>query len=171
MNWYKIVNIICYKLSKKYNLELWQVVGILVSLSAQKAWKTNIRQTIEFLKGKQLTGMYSGIQLNTCKKILFGEDPMNIWGKTSFKYRNFYLSILNPEDPNPVCIDTHMINWYLSKFPFSKLNRVKKDSIFANKKHYTLIQNQIRKEAIQNNIIPSHYQAIVWVQQRNGNVF
>lgn len=169
MNWYKIVNIICHKLAKKYSLQVNQIAGIIVTLSAQKNWKLNIRQTIEFLKGKKLTGMYSGTQFNNCKRIINGENPLNIWGKTSFKYRNFYLSILGCE--KACCIDTHMINWYLNKYQNSKLHRVKKETIFANKANYSLIQKAVIKEAKQNNLIPSHMQAIIWVQQRNGIMF
>jgi hypothetical protein len=171
MNWYKVVNIICRKLAKKYDLPLETIVGILVNLSAQKDWKTNIRQCIQFLKGQKLTGMYSQTQLVNCKRILSGENALDIWGKTSFKYRNFYASILNPDDLNPVCVDTHIIRWYLTKYTSSKLHRVKRETIFANKRNYELIQNTIRKEAKERNLVPSHYQAIIWIEQRNGISF
>jgi len=171
VNWYQTVNTICRKLAKNYDVPLETVVGILVTFSAQKDWKTNIRQCIEFLKGKAITGMYSKIQLKNCERILSGENPLTIWGKTSFKYRNFYLSILNPEDPNAVCIDTHMIRWYLNNFPESKLHRVKRESIFRSKKAYSQIQNTIKKQANKLNLIPSHYQSILWIEQRNGVSF
>ncbi len=168
MNWYKVVNHICRKYAHKYNLETYQVVGILVTLSAQKDWKTNIKQVSQFLQGKPLTGMYSGIQIVNCNKIRSGINPLDIWGKTSFKYRNFYGSILDPEDTKPICVDTHMINWYLANFKYSKLHKVNKASIFANKQNYTTIQNAIRNKAKELNVVPSHAQAILWINQRNN---
>lgn len=165
------MNTLCNKLAKKYGLPLSSVVGILVNLSSQKDWKSNITQTIQFLKGKQLTGMYSNKQLVTCQRIKQGEDPLTIWGKLSFKYRNFYLSILNPEDINPICIDTHMINFYLDRYPSSKLHKLEKVKVFSSKKWYTRIQDEIRKEAKILDLVPSHCQAIIWAQQRNGTNF
>lgn len=167
-NWYIHVHILCKKLARKYNQPLETVVGILVSLSAQKSWKWNIRQTIEFLKGRKLTGMVSQSQIRSCKRILSGENGLNVWSQRSFKYRNFYASIINPYDTAPICVDTHMINWYVSKFPHSKINPEK---VFTSQRYYSTIQKAIRKEAIQHNIIPSHYQAILWVRQRNGVSF
>jgi len=169
MNWYKIVNTICRKLSAKYNVPIESVVGILVTLSAQKDWKTNIRQTIQFLKyGRILDGMYSQVHLTNCKRIVNGIDPLDIWGKNSFKYRNFYGSIIDPEDTKPVCIDTHMINWYKAKYQRSILNKVGKEKIFTSKRYYTLIQNAVRKEAKIMGLIPSHTQAVIWVNQRKS---
>ena len=168
-DWYITVHNLCKNLSKTYNVPFESVVGILVSLSAQKSWKWNIRQTIEFLKGKKLNGMVSQVQLRSCKRILFGgENPPDVWNKRSFKYRNFYACILNPNDPDPVCVDTHMINWYVSKYPNT---RIEPHKVFTNERYYTVIQKAIRKEAQTYNIIPSQYQAILWVRQRNGVSF
>jgi len=172
-NWYKIVNTIVNKLAKKYNKTPEQVTGVLVSLSGQTSWKTNITQCIELLKSaRPRTGMFSGDQLRAANRILLSDEkPLAVWGKRSFKYRNFYGSIIDPCDPVPVCIDTHMINWYLTKYKRSRLHKVDKKKVFKSRKLYTLIQNEVRKEALKMKVVPSHAQAIIWVQQRGGTAF
>lgn len=170
-NWYFAVHKLCCKLSLKYNKPLPTVVGILVNFSAQKDWKTNINQTIRFLKGWNLTGMYSNVQYKNSIRILNGEDPLSIWGKYALKYRQFYGSILHPDRPDYVCVDTHMINWYKAKFKSSVLNQVAKEKVFTSKRYYTLIQKAIRKEAKREGLIPSQAQARIWALQRNGKTF
>lgn len=100
-----------------------------------------------------------------------GENPLNIWGKNAFKYRQFYGSILYPDHPEYVCIDTHMINWYKAKFKTSVLHQVAKEKVFTSKRYYSLIQKAVRNEAKKQNLIPSQAQAKLWIEQRGGKVF
>lgn len=166
-DWYKILNTLCVKLGRKYNVSPEVVAGIITELSAQKQFKENIRQTVQFLKSKPLTGMFTKKQVINCQKIRDGENPLNIWSDKSLKYRNFYGSILlNPES---CCIDSHMIHIYLQKKPKSKLHKSKKEYIFSSKVKYAIIQNWVKQVAKQRGILPYECQAILWCEIRGRN--
>lgn len=166
-NWYNVLNTLCVKLGRKYDVSPEIVAGIITELSAQKQFKENIRQTIQFLKNKPLTGMVTKKQIINCEKIRNGQNPLNIWSEKSLKYRNFYGSILlNPES---CCIDSHLINIYLKAKPKSKLHRAKKEAIFSSKVKYAIIQNWVIKGARQNGMRPYEYQAFLWCTHRGQN--
>lgn len=170
-DWYKEVHMECAILAGKHRLKLWQVAGVLTALSAQKKWELNIQQTRELLAGKPITGLVSRHQLATCDRILSGEQPLDVFDKYSHKYRNFYSCIVNPTCERSVCVDTHMINWYLSLHPHSKLHGVNYNRIFESPHKYGIIQSFIRRKAKEAGLLPSQYQAIVWAEQREKNIF
>lgn len=148
------------------NLTLEQVAGVFVTFSAQKDFHINLSQTIQFLDGKPITGMYSRKQLDTARRIMRGEDPLTVWARESQKYRNFYESILLRD--GAVCVDTHIIRYYLNKYPKSKLHRIEIKRIFESKWAYTIIQKDVRKVAVQLNLKSYQAQAHLWVIQRGS---
>lgn len=166
-DWYKFAHNECASLAQEHGLELWQVVGVLTALSAQKKWELNLLQTKQLLDGREITGMVSNHQLRSCERILGGEYPLDIFDRDSHKYRNFFSCIINPSCGKSVCVDTHIINWYLSIHPSSKLHGVNYNRIFESRHKYGIIQNYIRREAKKANLLPSEYQAVIWAEQRN----
>jgi len=165
-NWYRDVNKECKQLAKKHGIEVWQVAGIITALSAQKKWDLNIKQAYQVLNGEGLTGLVSDHQLKTCERILEGEHPLDVFAPESYKYRNFFLCITEPNDPDHVCVDTHMINWYLNLHPHSKLQKVPIKRIFDSRPRYLIIQDFIRKQAKALGLLPMELQAIVWIDVR-----
>ena len=166
--WYERVNEQCNNLADTFDLPLKTVVGIVVNLSAQTKWEMNILQANQYLLGHdKLSGMYSKHQLNGCDLIKAGVDPLQYWGRTSFKYRNFYKSILLMD--GAVCIDTHMINLYLSLHPSSRLHKYSKSDIFRSYKLYTIIANWVRKLAVQSNYKTYQMQAKLWCEYRGSS--
>lgn len=165
--WYENTNELCNDLADEFDLPLKTVVGIVVNLSAQTRWEVNMLQARQFLLGQDLTGLHSIQQLNGCDKIKAGVDPLQLWGRTAFKYRNFYKSILLMD--GAVCIDSHMINLYLSKHPTSLLHKKTKSQIFASSKYYSIIANWVRKLAMQEGYKTFQMQAKLWCEYRGKN--
>ncbi len=166
--WYESLNRICSELGKLHNVPLATVAGVLVTFSAQKKFSENLTQTVQFLSGVPITGMYSGRQLQTAHSILDGTPPMEAWSKNSMKYRNFYESILLT--PGACCVDTHIIRHYLEKHPYSKLHKKPIESIFDAPRAYRLIQEYVRKFARSMGMESYQAQAHLWVIQR-GNAW
>lgn len=164
-DWYQKVNAMCGDLARQHGLTLRQVAGIVVSLSAQKSWAWNELQTRQFLAGEPLTGMVSTSQIETCLKIRSGVDPLDIWGKRSMKYRNFFASILLQE--GAVCIDTHMIRYYCRTHPHSKVVRWSlKEKVFASEAKYNVIAKWVAKQAKKDGMKTFEKQAQLWVEIR-----
>lgn len=164
--WYDNLNSLLHSLAVSHNLTIEKVAGIFVTFSAQKDFAINLNQTIEFLDGRPITGMYSGKQLSTANRILAGEDPLNVWAKESLKYRNFYYSILLQD--GAVCVDTHIIRYYLKLHPYSKLHRLDLEAIFKRKWAYVTIQRYVRRVSVQMGIKTYQAQAYIWVVQRGA---
>ncbi len=164
--WYESLNRICGELSKLHNVPIATVTGILVTFSAQKVFSENLNQTVQFLSKLPITGMYSRKQLQTAQAILEGADPLKLWAKESHKYRNFYASVLLQD--GAVCVDTHIIRHYLEKHPYSKLHKVETKRIFESRKAYGIIQDYVRKIAVQMGLRTYQAQAHIWVIQRGA---
>lgn len=166
--WYESLNRICSELGRLHNVPLATVAGVLVTFSAQKKFSENLNQTVQFLSGVPIQGMYSKKQLETAKAIMAGADPLLTWNKESLKYRNFYESILLT--PGAVCVDSHIIKHYLAKHPYSKLHKKPVESIFGAPRAYRLIQEYVRKFARSMGMESYQAQAYLWVLQR-GNMW
>lgn len=164
INWYYEANALCRELAQQYNLPLETVVGIVVNLSALTRWEENVEQAKSYLNGKPLRSMHFKHQLSSCDLIRAGVDPLKMWSATSFKYREFYNSILLKD--GSVCIDTHMIQAYRLRHPRSVINSVSVDKVFKSKKYYTLIQNWVKREARKHNLKTFEMQSVLWVIQR-----
>lgn len=82
-------------------------------------------------------------------------DPLELI--VANKTRNFYLNVLNPNDPIPVTVDGHCYN----------IARYKRENLvglrgFTDKKYEILAQN-IRDLAKDLNLIPNQLQGILWI--------
>lgn len=167
--WYEEVNRTLQGLADKHNLTLEQVVGIFVTFSAQKDFSINLTQTVQFLDNTPLTGMYSRKQVETAVRILNGENPLDIWGRLSQKYRNFYHSLLLRD--GAVCVDTHIIRYYLNKHPYSKIHRITIEDVFKRRWAYEIIQKHIMVVSKEMGLKTYQAQAHIWVLQRGGNMW
>lgn len=166
-NWYFDIHTQLLELAKDHNLPFLPVVGAFVSLSGQKKLSDNWIQINELLTfGECKTGMFSGAQIRAAKRCLSGENPLDVWSKTSLKYRNFFKSIINPNCKDATCVDSIIIQCYLKKHKYSSLHKKEKRQIFASKKLYSIIQNWVRKEANKLSLIPSQCQALLWCEFR-----
>lgn len=167
--WYNQIHEICKSLAEQYGLTVEIVAGIIVSLSAQTSWRDNLQQAKEYLEtGKPKTGLFTKQQIISCNRIKAGENPLNVWGKYAFKYRNFYRSLLLED--GAVTVDSHMIAAYLKRHPKSRLHNVPKDKIFRSHRLYSIIQRWIISEAKKQDLPTYQMQAQLWVEHR-GQMF
>lgn len=167
--WYIVINELLISYSNTYNVDLESVVGCFALLSPQKKIDHNILQLRELLQyGTPKTGMFSTKQANSCKRVLNGESFLDVAHKNSHKIRNFYANCLNPYDTESVCIDTHIIRYLKSTYPYSLLNKYTREQIFRSKKLYNHCVRLMKKEAEKLNMTPSMYQAHIWCQVRGA---
>lgn len=167
-NWYRDVHQWCRTLSVETGYTLEQVVGVLVSLSAQKRWALNREQCLEVLDGRKVTGLCSRAQLDACDRILNGEHPLDVWSSRSLKYRSFYACIINPDCKQSVCIDSIMIRWYKSRYPECWTACFTAKQIFESRKRYETVQNYVRDLANAVELVPMELQAWIWCRQRGA---
>jgi len=159
LRWYKLANRICKSIAKKYNLKIETVAGIISALSPSINWKQNIIDTIELIE-KENDAKVTTYNQNKLKAldILFSDElNLNIYEyfflkkKSGFKTANFYLNIVNPNDKTAVTIDRHILDIF--NLPIKAIN--------TNKKYLAFKAILIAK-ALQRNLIPCQYQAIIW---------
>lgn len=168
-DWYYVVNQELTVLAIQYGLSIECVTGIFVSLSAQVPYEENMRLCKMFLSTGNLSGMMvCRAKINACKRIKSGEEPLSVWYRTSFKYHNFYKSLLLQD--NAVCIDTHMINMYLEQHPYSKLFDYTLAQIFKSAKLLEPIRKWILRQANQYQLKTFEMQSVLWVEYR-GQMF
>ena len=157
--WYKLANRICKSIANKYNLKIETVAGIMSALSPGISWKENVEDTIELIK-KANDAVVKTYNQNRLKAldILFSDDlDLNVYEyfflkkKCGFKTANFYLNIINPNDKTAVTIDRHILDIF----------NLTPKAINTNKKYLALKALLIAK-ALQRNLIPCQYQAIIW---------
>ena len=157
--WYKLANRICKSIANKYNLKIETVAGIMSALSPGISWKENVEDTIELIK-KDNDAVVKTYNQNRLKAldILFSDDlDLNVYEyfflkkKCGFKTANFYLNIINPNDKTAVTIDRHILDIF----------NLTPKAINTNKKYVALKALLIAK-ALQRNLIPCQYQAIIW---------
>lgn len=90
-------------------------------------------------------------------RILKGEDPKVVL--TGPKTFNFYHNIENPDDPNYVTVDGHMVNIWNNK-------RVPLDNSGVNLGEYLTVASGIKELAQRYGLVPCQLQAILWLTWR-----
>jgi len=157
--WYKLANRICKSIAKKYNLKLETVAGIMSALSPGINWKQNIEDTILLIE-KENDAKVTTYNANKLKAldILFSDELdlcvykyFFLKKKSGFKTANFYLNIVNPNDKTAVTIDRHILEIF----------NLTRQAINTNKK-YLAFKALLIANALQRNLIPCQYQAIIW---------
>lgn len=128
--------------------------GVIAALSANKAWDINRRLAHEAFNGR-LHG-HTGDALGKAAKILAGADPAEVL-PMDIKTGNFYRCILDPEDPEAVCIDRHAHDVAVGR---PQGNR---DRGLSSKGRYAVLSLAFRNAAAVLGVLPSQVQAVTWV--------
>lgn len=126
--------------------------GILSALSPRMPWVRNV-QLARVAFTTPLTGGGLTRSIENARRILAGEDPMDVLG--GMKTRAFFTNILDPDDDWTVTVDTHAIK--IAGIP----NR---DSV--GKGLYMAIADGYREAAEYVGILPQQMQAITWTTYR-----
>lgn len=134
--------------------------GLLAALSPQTAWWLNVELACDAYE----SGTASRHTRDSCSKankILAGIDPVDVLPMTR-KTGQFYLSILDPDDPEAVCIDRHAYDIAVG-IPLGDWNR----GLSAHGR-YKLIADSYREAARRLEQLPSVVQAVTWLVWRNN---
>lgn len=131
--------------------------GVIAALSANKSWSENTKIAARALGSGKATGHVKDAILKATR-IMNGADPVDVLPMT-MKTGNFYRCILDPSDPEPVCIDRHAHDVAVGKV-FGNDDRG-----LSSKGRYNALADAYRAAARVLGIVPSELQAITWVAQ------
>ena len=157
--WYLHAHDFALSLALRYDLPLNQVAGIIAALSPRNRWSgnkkdaekvlENFRQGLEITQATFSSPFPKATNVN---KILDGVPPEETLGQKS---RSFYRCIYNPLCDD-VCIDT----WAARAVDYTEK--------WISKKDYPILQGCYRKVARELSLVPSSFQAVIWVYERGG---
>lgn len=131
--------------------------GVIAALSANKSWSENVKiATRAFGSGKATGHVKDAITKAT--RIMNGANPADVLPMAA-KTGNFYRCILDPTDPEPVCVDRHAHDVAVGR-TFGDADRG-----LSSKGRYNALASAYRAAADRLGILPSELQAITWVVQ------
>lgn len=159
-DWYTEAYQFCVNVGKKYSVNPIKVAGIVAALSPQKNWPENKRIAIEFIMTGH-TGQYGSL-LDKAKKILkLAEDSdlyLNIFEILHGpKISSFFMNICTSEPY--VTIDRHIIAAAVG-YSYGTITP----------KGYEYLTGCIIELALENNVHPKVFQAVVWSNYRDIHV-
>lgn len=128
--------------------------GVIAALSANKRWTENQKLASRAFSGN-VSG-HTGVMLLKATRILAGEDPVNVLPMHA-KTGHFFRCILDPTDPDAVCVDRHAHDVAVGR-TYGDDNRG-----LGSKGRYAALVDVYRTAARRLDILPQHLQAIVWV--------
>lgn len=131
--------------------------GVIAALSANKSWSENVKIATRALGSGKATGHVKDA-ITKATRIMNGADPTDVLPMGA-KTGNFYRCILDPTDPEPVCIDRHAHDVAVGK-AYGEADRG-----LSAKGRYGALADAYRDAAKRLGMIPSTLQAIVWVAQ------
>lgn len=167
MNSYFRYRDICAEIAKNHNSTLKVVAAVFSALSPNNDYIGNVRDAISVMAFRcgriDQPKVHTYRQnLNKALEIAFGRlDPMHAF--PALKTKNFFRNILDPEDPEWVTIDGHMIN----AFRMDKKANVK--GLKFNDKQYEEIKECVIELAMVEKLLPNQFQAICWVSWKAMN--
>lgn len=148
------------RLALHYGFSRSAVTGAFSALSPNNDFMGNLRSTATLLTVKRAGLPLEAATVSTYKacarrawRVLEGDDFLAFTkGK---KTRAFYQNIMDPRDPEPVCVDGHMIScWAGVRLTMKEAVRVKAP--------YEEIADSVRTVALEQGMIPNQLQAILW---------
>ena len=131
--------------------------GVIAALSANKSWSENVKIATRAFGSGKATGHVKDA-INKATRIMNGADPADVLPMGA-KTGNFYLCILDPSDPHPVCVDRHAHDVAVGR-TFGDADRG-----LSSKGRYNALASAYRAAAERLGILPSELQAITWVVQ------
>jgi hypothetical protein len=156
--WYRQANQLAQMISGG---DVVKGAGVIAALSSNKRWSTNTDLAARaFLRGEP--SGHVGDALTKAARIMAGERPTDVLPMAS-KTGQFYLCIVNPEDPHAVCVDRHAHDVAVGA-RYGNENRG-----LSSKTRYQVIANAYREAARRMDVLPLTVQAVCWVVQIESN--
>lgn len=164
LGWYWTAHDICRLVGLQFGVPLESVVGVVAALSPGSNWERNLedaKSVIEaFVKGQELpmVGSYGRANVVKASRILSGEAPLDVLG--GGKVRAFFANILDPSDSGPVTIDRHANG--------AAYGIRREEASLVSPWQIRNLAHQYRVAAGRLGLVPSSFQAVVWVVWRSG---
>lgn len=148
------------RLAEHYGVALSGAVAAFCALSPNNDYVLNLRSTVTLLRGFRDGVALADLQVSTyrhCRdrawRCLQGEDFLSFTkGK---KTRAFFRNIMDPMDPEPVCIDGHMMSIWAGE-------RMTMKQAVMKRMAYDEIADGMRTVAAERGLIPNQLQATLW---------
>jgi len=136
------------------------VTGVFASLSPNNDYMGNLRDAVRLLKAKRDGMRVDQVRVSTYNPnkvkawaIASGDDPLDYL--VAPKTRNFYSSIVDPNDRQFVTVDGHIFNIYAGK-------RVALTEVKSHGGDYDEVAEEIRKMGDDHGLIPNQVQGVLW---------
>jgi len=165
---YKLYNKTMHAFAEHYGHPLDRVCAVFCALSPNNDYRGNLRSLASVLDGYNRGVPVEQVTISTyehCRDrawlYLDGQKDY-VESVTGPKILSFYQNILDPEDPEPVTIDGHMVCcWYDKDVPM-------KDALFLLRggEGYNAIASGCRKMAGDLGLVPNQLQAILWFTRK-----
>lgn len=136
-----------------------QGAGLLAALSPQTSWSLNVQLASEAYETGDAR-RHVADALSKANRIMSGEDPQDVLPMAR-KTGQFYLCILDPTDPEAVCIDRHAHDIAVGEV-YGQADRG-----LSAKGRYALIAHCYREAAYRLGVLPQVVQAVTWVAWRD----
>lgn len=154
MQWYPVAHDLADMLADG---DVRKGAGVIAALSANKSWSENTKIATRALGSGKATGHVRDA-LTKATRIMNGADPADVLPMGA-KTGNFYRCILDPTDPEPVCVDRHAHDVAVGKAYGND------DRGLSSKGRYAALAGAYRTAAERLGILPQELQAITWVVQ------
>ncbi|MEO3863432.1 hypothetical protein [Acrocarpospora sp. B8E8] len=152
VNWYRTANQLANMISGG---DAAAGAGVLSALSANKSWRENVKLATRAFEAGEASGHF-GDAIRKAARIMAGEAPETVLPMDA-KTGNFYRCILNPTDPESVCIDRHAHDIAVGE------RYGNRDRGLGASGRYALLANVYRDAAMRLGAIPQVVQAVTWV--------
>ncbi|GEM_PF-4026623 len=164
---YERYNATMRELSGRYGYAVDVVAAVFVTLSPNNNYAANLRSTASVLEGhkaglqpKQITVSTYGHCKHRAWHFADGVDFLSV--TRGRKVRSFYFNILDPQDPEPVTIDGHMIGVWLGR-------QIRMKEAAYLKIKYEKVASDFRAVARDVGLLPNQLQAVVWFAWKRIN--
>lgn len=134
--------------------------GVLAALSPQTSWWLNVELAADAFDASVAT-RHTRDSCRKANRILRGADPADVLPMRR-KTGHFFRCIVNPSDPDAVCIDRHAYDVAVG-IPLGDWLRG-----LSAYGRYELVASAYRLAASELDVIPSTVQAVTWVAWRNN---
>ncbi|WP_371784672.1 DUF7178 family protein [Streptosporangium subroseum] len=151
-NWYPTANQLADMMSEGHTIK---GAGVIAALSANKSWGENIKLANRAFDSGKASGHF-GDAIRKVERIMSGELPDQVL-PMDIKTGHFYRCILDPTDPDAICIDRHAHDIAVGE-RYGQRSRG-----LGARGRYALMAHVYREAAQRLGELPQVVQAVTWV--------
>lgn len=157
---YHRYHILLRRFAEYYGVDFNAMVAVFVATSPNNDYLNNLRSAVGLVHAFANGIPFDSVTVSTYRacarrawRVLHGEQFLDF--TKGEKTRNFYLNIVNPDDPLPVTIDGHMISVWLGRYLTMK-------QAVASRVKYNEIAEGVRVVAAERNLKANQVQGVCW---------